>query len=207
MLIKVVVPMPTQIIIFATSNPHKFEEVNQLFNRFTNYKIKRLNLEIPELQSLDLAKIAVFALKSLAEIAKEDIDNHPIFVEDSGVFIQALKGFPGPYSSYVYQTLGLNGILSLMDGIIDRNAYFQSTIALQADHEAITFTSRVYGQISHTISERGWGYDPVFIPNNQGGQTYGGLVEQKKYISHRYLATMQLIEFLQEEYKNLEDLT
>ena len=53
----------------------------------------------------------------------------PIFVEDAGLFIDALEGFPGPYAAYVYHTIHNNGILKLMETIQNRNAKFQSVIA------------------------------------------------------------------------------
>jgi len=198
--------MPKQVLIFATSNFHKFEEVNQIFSRFTSLRLRQLDLELPELQSLDLAKIAIFALKSLLEATRDDIDSHPTFVEDSGLFIHALKGFPGPYSSFSYKTLGLEGILTLMREIPDREAYFQSTIAFKFGSTIRVFHGRTEGKISHAASQSGWGYDPVFIPNNSGSQTYSDLGEQKQFISHRYLATKQLIEFLQDNYIARKDL-
>ena len=53
----------------------------------------------------------------------------PVIVEDAGLFIEALNGFPGPYSSYVNKTIGVGGILKLMNNVKDRSAYFLSAVA------------------------------------------------------------------------------
>ena len=72
---------------------------------------------------------------SLKEIAKSSVINAykrthlPIFVEDAGLFIDALNGFPGPYAAYVYKTIHNSGILNLMENTKDRQAEFQSVIA------------------------------------------------------------------------------
>ncbi|MFW9855892.1 MAG: non-canonical purine NTP pyrophosphatase [Candidatus Thorarchaeota archaeon] len=199
--IRVVIAMPIETIIFVTSNSHKFDEVKHLFSRFTSFKLMQLDLELPELQSFDLEKISTFALKSLSEITNGDIENFPVFVEDSGLFIRALKGFPGPFSSFSYRTLGLDGILTLMQGVIDRKANFQSSIAFKFNKTIRAFNGLVNGRIAHHASGSGWGYDPIFIPDHPGNKTYGDLGEEKKFISHRYLATKQLIEFIKDIYK------
>ena len=139
-----------------------------------------------------LEKIATFSLKQ----CNHKFDNNPIFVEDSGLFIHILNGFPGPYSAYVFDTLGLRGIINLMRNIEDRKAYFQSTIALKINNQVEIFTERVKGRISLKISETGWGYDPIFITTSDGSLTFGELGEKKNYHSHRYLATLRLIDFL-----------
>ena len=72
---------------------------------------------------------------SLQEIAEKSVLNAyrksgmPIFVEDAGLFIDALSGFPGPYAAYVYKTIHNSGILKLMENVTDRNATFRSVIS------------------------------------------------------------------------------
>lgn len=178
-------------ITFATSNTHKFNEVNLLFEQST-IQLRHLNTTLLEIQSANLEKIAVFTLKSCIQHFHNDL----IFVEDSGIFIKELNSFPGPYSSYVYKTIGLKGILTLMKDITNRKAFFQSSIALKIKDEIKVFSGIVEGQISHMISNVGWGYDPIFIPDSNGEKTFGELGSQKSQISHRYHATVKLIEYL-----------
>jgi XTP/dITP diphosphohydrolase len=64
----------------------------------------------------------------------------PVFAEDSGFFIDALKGFPGPYSRYVLETLGVDGILRLMQGVPDRSCRFISALTyIDAQGQTQTF--------------------------------------------------------------------
>ncbi|MFX0124046.1 MAG: RdgB/HAM1 family non-canonical purine NTP pyrophosphatase [Candidatus Hodarchaeota archaeon] len=181
-------------IFFITSNIHKYNEINTIFQQYTSIQLKLLQTDLVEIQSSDLEEIAIFSLKQCAETIKHDF----IFVEDSGLFIKQLNGFPGAFSAYIFKTLGLKGILTLMENFENREAYFQSTIALRIKNEIEVFTERVKGRISQSISNLGWGYDPIFIPNNDGNLTYGELGQKKETISHRFHATRKLIKFLKE---------
>ncbi len=108
-------------------------------------------------------------------------------MEDSGLFIPTLKGFPGPYSSYIYKTLGLEGVLRLMDNSQDRKAYFQSTIAIRLeDGTSRTFSGRVYGTISRRVrGKSGFGFDPIFVPRGES-RTFGEMTQAvKNKCSHR----------------------
>jgi XTP/dITP diphosphohydrolase len=122
----------------------------------------------------------------------------PIFVEDAGIFVKALNGFPGPYSSYVYRTLGTKGILKLMSNIKSRGAYFQAIIAFSNPEEQPTcFIGRVKGKIS--LKERGtsgFGYDPIFEPSKGDGRTFAEMsTEEKNRLSHRAEALRKFAEW------------
>jgi XTP/dITP diphosphohydrolase len=183
-------------IIFATSNNNKLNEVRKIFERQSPIKIVHLNVDLIEIQSDDLEKIAISSLKSCYHKCKDT----PTFVEDSGIFIKALNNFPGPYSAYVYRTIGLKGIMTLMQKKIIRNAYFQSLIALRIDKDIYTFSGKVEGKISNKISKSGWGYDPIFVPDCDGIKTFGELGDKKIYLSHRYHSTIKLLAFLEKLY-------
>lgn len=182
------------MVFFVTSNPHKFHEVNTIFTQNTSIQLKLIQTSVIEIQSLDLEEIAFFSL----EKCSQDFHEKPIFVEDSGLFIKQLNGFPGPFSAYIFKTIGLKGVLTLMQQVNSREAYFQSSIALKIDDGIEIFTERVKGKISRNISESGWGYDPIFIPDCDGIHTFGDLGHKKNSISHRFLATLKLIKFLED---------
>jgi XTP/dITP diphosphohydrolase len=183
----------TPEILFVTSNLHKYNEISTIFKQYTSIQLKLLQTNLVEIQSSDLEEIAIFSLKKCVETIKHE----SIFVEDSGLFIKQLNGFPGPYSAYIFRTIGLKGILTLMEKFKKREAYFQSSIALKIGKEIKVFSERVQGAISLKISNLGWGYDPIFIPKCDGILTYGELGLKKNTISHRFLATQRLINFLQ----------
>ncbi|UCE12892.1 MAG: non-canonical purine NTP pyrophosphatase, partial [Candidatus Heimdallarchaeota archaeon] len=151
-------------IYFATRNHNKFDEIDRIFKQKTFIQLIHLHVSLIEIQSPDLEEIAVFSLRDI----QDSIAQNLFFVEDSGLFIKQLNGFPGPYSAYVLKTLGLNGILTLMHKVEDREAYFQSSIAVKIENRMKLFSARVRGEISKYISETGWGYDPIFIPEANG---------------------------------------
>ena len=87
------------------------------------------------------------------------------------------------YSSYIFDTIGNNGILKLLGD--NRDAQFVAIIAFcDSSNEPTLFESSVTGTISKNIQDGGWGYDPIFIPEKQN-KTYAELADKNK-LSHRY---------------------
>ncbi len=117
-----------------------------------------------------------------------------VIVEDSGLFVEPLGGFPGPFSSYVLETIGLTGVLKLMRGSRNRNAYFQAAVALSSPGlSSATFTGYVYGRISEKVQgTQGFGYDPIFIRNG-ATRTFAQMGDDyKNRYSHRAAAFAKL---------------
>lgn len=162
---------------FVTSNENKFKEAKEVAEKFS-IEIEWLKMEYEEPQALELEIIARRSAEILAEKIRE-----PFFIEDSGLFINALNGFPGPYSSYVYKTIGNEGILRLMAGIENRKAYFKAVIAYFDGNEVRTFTGIVHGEIAFEIrGKKGFGFDPIFL---YGDRTFAEMGEEKNLVSHR----------------------
>lgn len=138
-----------------------------------------------EIQSDSLLEIVRYAARVAAKKA-----HSPVLVEDSGLFVRALNGFPGPYSSYVHKTIGCEGILKLLSGIDDRYAFFDCAIAFCTPSEDLyTFQGRSIGQISINVrGTGGFGFDPIFIPNGESLTFAEMLPEQKDRFSHRGIA-------------------
>src|SRR4030043_209826 len=109
-------------IFFATNNINKFNEARKVLAEY-NISVGMFRVKSLEIQSESLVDIA----KSSALDAFGKI-NLPMIVEDAGLFIDALNGFPGPYAAYVYKTLGNKGLLRLMRDVESRSARFQSVI-------------------------------------------------------------------------------
>lgn len=179
-------------LYFATSNEHKFREA-QAFLQTLKIDLKHLHIHYTEIQHETLEEIAKFGA---IEVSKTY--NGTIFVEDAGLFVNHLKGFPGPYSSYVYSTIGPAGLIKLLDGIKDRSAYFQSVIALAREGvlEAV-FKGKAMGSIAETLrGHYGFAFDVCFVP--QGfKKTFAEMSPQEKNrISHRRRSLEKLTHYL-----------
>jgi XTP/dITP diphosphohydrolase len=115
----------------------------------------------------------------------------PVIVEDAGLFVDALNGFPGPYAAYVYKTIGNKGLLKLMQNVEKRRAQFWSAIAY-CDSEAkapLVFEGEAEGEI--TVNERvgndksGFGFDPIFQPDGSAKAFAEMTLKEKNGFSHR----------------------
>ena len=165
-------------LFFASSNEHKFEEVQRILSTLgVNIKLFKTTLE--EIQSNSLNEIAKRkAIDAFTKIQK------PILIEDDGLFINSLNGFPGPYSSYAYDTIGNTGIIQLLENTELRDAKFVAIIAYcNGIDEVKLFESSIPGKISKEIEKGGWGYDPIFIPDGES-KTFANVSDKDKF-SHR----------------------
>lgn len=166
-------------ILFASSNKNKFNEVKKILANY-DINVGFFKSSLKEIQSESLKQIATLKVNDAYRQCLK-----PVIVEDAGLFIEALNGFPGPFSSYVFNTIGNSGILRLVRK--NRKAQFQSVVAYCDDKFGVVlFDSKVYGKISKQTRGDGWGYDPIFIPNGEI-KTYA-MISNKNEISHRYKA-------------------
>ena len=174
-------------MIFVTSNTYKFKEAQQIMS----LKLKQSHISVPEIQSDSITEIAAES----ARYAYEQL-GEPCFVEDSGLFIHELHGFPGPYSKYVYYTIGLHGVLKIMAGKRNRGAEFRSAVAYVDSSGVKTFLGRAYGELAEEPrGSGGFGYDPIFIPL-KNTKTFAEDPEYKNKVSHRQHALKQLADYL-----------
>ncbi len=171
-----------RVAFFVTSNVHKFSEACQVLSKY-KLATAMLRIETAEIQDDNLENIA----KASAIDAVKN-SGLPVIVEDSGLFIKALNGFPGPYSSYVYRTIGTRGILKLMENVNKRDAYFQSVVAFSSQEEAPKcFHGKAHGKISREeVGSSGFGFDPIFEASGGGKRTFAEMeTSEKNEHSHR----------------------
>lgn len=175
---------------FLTSNEHKYKEAVELFEKH-GLELEWLNESYDEIQGDTLEVVAMAAVKG---VGRENV-----FIEDAGLFIDALKGFPGVYSSYVLKTLGNGGILKLLEGVENRGARFESIVAYTDGERVKIFKGVVRGSISHSpMGTKGFGYDPIFIPAGHT-VTFAEDYELKTRTSHRMKSMIKLIDYLKEK--------
>lgn len=185
-----------KVVFFATGNIHKFNEVRSILSQH-GLAVGMLRLKGDEIQSESIKEIAEKSVKNAYARC-----NLPIFVEDAGLFIDALGGFPGPYAAYVYHTIHNGGILKLVENNADRHARFQSVIAYcdqQSGCQPKCFIGEVNGEIT-TIERKeqgksGFGFDPIFQPEGSAKTFAEMTIEEKNEYSHRAKAIRKFAEW------------
>ena len=172
-----------KVVFLVTGNIHKFHEARQILSTAGLSTAMLQKVEKTEIQNDDLRKIA----KTSATAACNQC-NLPIVVEDAGLFIPALGGFPGPYSDYVFRTIGNDDILKLMEDADDRTGIFQSVVAFFGFGlgQPKCFVGECPGRIAtEQLGRRGFGFDPIFVPVGST-RTFGEMkFQNKNQYSHR----------------------
>ncbi len=188
-----------QKILFVTNNKHKLQEARQILSgKFEVLSLKEIGFEgdIPETQPT-IEGNAIQKVRFIYDRYKTDC-----FADDTGLIVSALGGEPGVYSArYAGENAtfedNMNLLLEKMKDIKDRKAYFVTVIALIKDGKLYTFEGRVDGVITTTPrGEKGFGYDPVFLPDGYDKTFAEMTAEQKNKISHRGRALEKLAGFL-----------
>ena len=186
-------------LVFATHNEHKYQEVLPLMPK--HVKLLSLNMiscfdEIEETG------------KTLEENAKLKADfvtknyGYNCFSDDTGLLVNALNGAPGVYTArYAGEEkdahANMDKLLKELESAKDRKAHFKTAIALNLHTENHYFDGIVEGTIANKKSgEKGFGYDPIFIPESYN-KTFAELpLSVKNTISHRGRAIQKLLTFL-----------
>lgn len=177
---------------FATSNEHKFAEAVVALGPL-GFVLRRLPAKGVEIQSDDVSEIAKTSALATFELA-----GRPLFVEDTGLFVASLKGFPGPYSAFVSRTVGPEALARLLGNARDRDAEFIGAVAYCWGRSKVrVFAGRLKGRISgRPRGANGFGFDPVFIPEGKRKTLAEMTLEEKCEISHRSLALRALGDWL-----------
>ena len=173
-----------------THNPGKVREYQEALGGY-GIEMEHVNREYDEVQTAYLEEVVDKGLKSMYAEGLRDF-----MIDDSGLFVDALKGFPRVYSAYGQKTIGNQGILKLMEGVDDRAAVFKCCIGCRIGDETVIVTGKCPGVILDSArGDGGFGYDPIFSPD--GEHSFAEIpVEEKNVISHRGVATRMLVEEL-----------
>ena len=179
------------ILRFVTSNPHKFREARRILKGF-GVNIRHAKLSYPEIRGDDPSEIAADSARKL----KAEIEP-PFFVEDTGLFVEALDGFPGAYAAWVIRKIGIAGFLRLMKGVRQRKAAFRTAVALYDGKRVLVFNGEAEGSISlRACGKEGFGYDPIFVPVGFR-KTFAEMAEEdKNTLPHRRKALEELANHL-----------
>jgi XTP/dITP diphosphohydrolase len=184
-----------RFIFFATNNVNKFDEARRVLAEY-NVAVGMLRVKSLEIQSESLEEIAKAGVLDAFEKCRL-----PIIVEDAGLFVDALNGFPGPYAAYAYKTVGNQGLLRLMKNVKARNAHFESAVAYFSAklQSPLCFQGEVLGEIADEErkdgDKSGFGFDPIFKPLNSSKTFAEMTIEEKNENSHRARALRKFAEW------------
>jgi len=192
-------------LIMATRNEHKLEEVRQMLQG--KYIVQGLDdigchEDIPETSD---------TLEGNALQKARYVHTHygvDCFADDTGLEVEALEGEPGVYTARFGQLNGygdshdtnanVDCLIDKMSGKENRKAQFRTVIALIQEGREHLFEGIVQGEIlPERRGERGFGYDPIFAPEEMGGRSFSQMsAEDKNEVSHRGRAVRKLCQFL-----------
>ncbi|ELY92916.1 RdgB/HAM1 family non-canonical purine NTP pyrophosphatase [Natrialba hulunbeirensis JCM 10989] len=165
-------------IRFVTGNDGKAREARTYLDGIE--AVEQVPYDYTEIQSDSLEEIA---LRGAEEAHAELEGGDPILVGDTGLFVDALGGFPGPYSAYVEDTVGVERLWRLVEPEDNHRARFKTVLGFTDGERTETFEGTLAGTIVSPRGDDGFGYDPIFEFN---GQTLAEMdVEEKNAISHR----------------------
>ncbi len=181
------------MFVLVTGNKEKIREFN-LVLKGSSITFEVLNAEKPELQSEDICEIAKTAAKVCSERLRK-----PAVVEDSALVIEALGGFPGPYTRYVYERVGNSGLVKLMQGKKNRRCWYKSAVGhCEPGKEPVCFLGEEEGRIANRErGKSGWGQDRIFIPKGRS-KTYAETRKPGSVNEFRRRAIEKLKKFLLE---------
>lgn len=196
-------PMERELI-FATHNEHKAEEVSAILACSGAEVVVRTLSSMGDNKELaeDGDTLVANALQKAEQVWERY--GKDCFADDTGLEVEALGGAPGVYSArYAGPACiaadNMRKLLGALQGVENRRARFRTVIVLIIGGERYTFEGSVDGTIidaPHGV--KGFGYDPIFLPDGYE-QTFAEMSEeQKNSISHRYRATEKMAQFLKE---------
>jgi len=188
------------MLSFATGNKHKFQEVSVIL---AEYEITIEQAEIDFVEN---------PLNSLRQIAAEKAEQAfsklrlPVIVEDTGVYFEAYKNFPGVQAKRIYESLGFDGLLNVLKGK-SRKAYFHTILCFKdSAQENKFFEAKLHGRISSKVIKPNANvmpYEKIFIPEGSKKALSQISRKDKNQMSHRAVAARKFAEWFQD--KGIDD--
>jgi XTP/dITP diphosphohydrolase len=178
-------------LTYVTGNWAKIASARQILEPL-GIEVDNVKMNTIEIQANDVEDIAKYSAKWASEQLKCDV-----LKNDSGLFVESLKGFPGPYTHYADDTLGEDGLLKLLIGEENRHAFFKEVLAYcEYGKEPVVFESVTNGTIATEKSGTyGWSWDFVFIPDGQT-KTLANFPDEERWNLWSTEGFKQLAEYL-----------
>lgn len=157
-------------LYFITGNKNKFEEIKSVLPN-----IEHLDMELPEIQEIDSKKIIEAKLKEALNHKKGEF-----IVEDTGLYLECLKGLPGPLIKWFLKTTGNDGLAQISEKLGNNRAEAKTIIGYAKNHEEIYFfEGSVSGKIVHPRGKSDFGWDPIFQPDGHS-KTFAEMEEKER---------------------------
>ena len=179
-------------VTFFSSNPEKGVEASRVLSRCGIGCDFKLWASI-EIQSDRLEEIVERKARCLPRHRGIAI------VDDTGLFVRALRGFPGPYTSFCLRTIGPEGLIRLLRGR-DRRAVFRSVVGVVQGTHVRTLARTMSGSIAaHAAGEGGFGFDSIFVPRSYP-ETFAEMSQDlRDRVSHRAKALRGIAKLLERD--------
>lgn len=183
-------------ITLVTGNWAKVAQAKEILEPI-GIEVDNVKIDTPELQLDSVEEVAAYSAKWASEKLKCNVVKN-----DTGIEIDALKGFPGPYTHYVQDTLGERGILKLLKGEENRKARFIQALAFcEYGKEPVVFKSITEGRIAKRKSGKyGWCWDFIFVPDGEE-KTLGSFKDEYRLKLWNDTGYKQLSEYILKERK------
>jgi len=175
-------------ICFVTGNENKFNEVKSILN----LNLERENINLEEIQEIEPERIVKHKARQAFLILRK-----PVLIEDTGLFIEAWNGFPGALTKWLLKAVGNEGVCKMLENEKNRNAKAKTYFCLYNGKKYNIFSGEMEGTIPmKPKGKNNFGWDPIFIPDNQN-KTFAQMEsEEKNKISMRKIALEKLKNFL-----------
>lgn len=176
-----------QKITLLTGNSHKVKELSRLLGVELNHQ----KIDLPEIQSTSVAEVAKVKAEEAFQIVKK-----PVLVDDTGLAIRAWNNLPGALIKWFIDNVDCAGIIEML-GEKNRSAFASTALGFCDKNGSRVFVGEVSGKISDIPrGENGFGFDPIFIPDNASKTLAEMTGEEKDWFSSRAMAAAKMREFL-----------
>ena len=181
-------------ITYVTGNCAKIMSAKQILEPL-GIEIDNIKMETTEIQADTVEEVAIHSAKEASDKLKCDV-----LKNDTGLYVETLGGFPGPYTHYVDEKLGEDGLLKLLENKDNRNAYFIEAFAYcEYGKEPVVFKSITKGKIATEKSGTyGWSWDFIFVPDGCD-KTMGNYPDEERFLLWNTDAYYELAKFLKDK--------
>lgn len=175
-------------LLFVTGNENKLKEASKILG----FEVENVKLDLPEIQDIEVDN----TIKDKAKRAYEEVKK-PLIIEDTGLYLESMNGFPGALIKWVLKSIGSKGITKIIKNMENKKAYAKTSIGYFDGNKVHIFSGIIKGRICEEPKEgKNFGWDNIFKPENYD-RTFSEMTDKEKNnISMRKTAFEKLKKFL-----------